>query len=161
MSDLTSPAGSGRVSFGGGSQGSGNGSRIAAAELGVTHRVLIDPSRSMKAISKDVEALLAGLEKSQRQSGALLASELIAQVVSAAPGWNSQSVGLTVERRADVVHLEASGPAAPAIDSATDYDSAPDDPVADWGVYLIDSLADRWGLAGSPQRMIWAEINAP
>jgi hypothetical protein len=45
----------------------------------VTHHLRVDPSRSMKAIVGEVEALLGGLEESSRRSGALLASELIAQ----------------------------------------------------------------------------------
>jgi hypothetical protein len=55
---------------------------------------------------------------------------------------------------------EATGPVASAIE-ANGSGAAPDDPVADWGLYLIDSLADRWGLAGPSRRVIWAEIEAP
>ncbi len=165
MSDLASPTGRGTgrggVSRHDGWNGGADGSPIAEDQrLGVTHRVWIDPSRSMRAVSREVEGMLGGLEEGQRQSGALLASELIAQVVSTAPGWNSQPVGLTVQLRADAARIEATGPVASAIE-ATGGNAAPDDPVADWGVYLIDSLADRWGLAGPSRRVIWAEIEAP
>lgn len=132
----------------------------ADPELGVTHRVWIHPSRSMQAVSRQVEGLLDGLEKDQRRSGALLASELIAQVVCVAQGWNSEAVALTVQVRGDAVRLEAIGPAEPGIEATAEDGAAPDDPVADWGVYLIDRLASRWGLAGPPPRMIWAEIGA-
>ncbi len=65
----------------------------------VTHRVRVQPPRSMKAITGDVEALLGGLDEDTRRSGGLLATELIAQVVGRAPGWNSQPVALTIQLR--------------------------------------------------------------
>ena len=164
MSDLAPPAGRRTGSAGESrhyaSNRGANGSPMEADQgPGATHRVWIDPSRSMKVVSREVEALLDGFQDDQRRGGALLASELIAQVVSMPPGWNGQHVGLTVQLRTDAVRLEASGPAASAME-ATAGDAAADDPGADWGAYLMDSLADRWGFAGPSRRVIWAEIEA-
>lgn len=122
----------------------------------------LDPSRSMRAITGEVEALLDGLEETQRRSGGLLAGELIAQVVGGrVSDWNGQRVGFTVQLREDAVRMEAMGPVAPRIDATTDHDVVPDDPIADWGTFIIDRLADRWGLDGGSQQMIWAEIETP
>ena len=71
MSELTWPTGGGRVT------------------QVVTRRVRVQPPRRMKAITGEVEALLDGLNEDSRRSGALLASELVAQVVGRVPGSQS------------------------------------------------------------------------
>jgi hypothetical protein len=62
MSELTWPT------------GGGYGTQV------VTHRVRVQPPRSMKAITGDVEALLGGMDEGARRSGGLLASELVARL---------------------------------------------------------------------------------
>lgn len=141
MSDSTSPSG-------------GNGDAA-------TYRLRVDPSRTMKAVTAEVSALLDGMEEDQRRSSALLASELIAQVVGPAPDWNDQSIGLTIQLLGDGVRLEAAGPVAPTIKTNGQHDVVADDPLADWGTFVIDRLADRWGLSGGAERTIWAEIATP
>jgi hypothetical protein len=129
------------------------------ASLGLErHSLRVDPSRSMKAITDEVGALLDGLEEASLRSGALLASELIAQVVGRDPGFRGGPVGLEIQVREGVVRMEATGPAAPSI--RADHDSA-SDPLADWGSFILDRLADRWGVDGPAQRAIWAEIERP
>jgi hypothetical protein len=140
MSELTWPTGGGRVT------------------QVVTHRVRVQPPRRMKAITGEVEALLGGLDEDTRRSSGLLASELIAQVVGRAPGWNSQPVGLTIQLRGDAVRLEATGPITPTMEATAHYDVVPDDPLADWGRFILDRLSDRWGMGGGARRDIWAEV---
>jgi hypothetical protein len=127
----------------------------------VTHRLRVDPSRSMKAVTAEISELLDDMEEDQRRSSALLASELIAQVVGPAPDWNEQPIGLTIQLGRERVRLEACGPVIPELEATAHDDVVADDPVADWGPYLIDKLADRWGLAGGSERTIWAEIATP
>ena len=77
--------------------GGAEGSAVQAnRHQSVTNRLSVDPSRSMKAVTGEVEELLEGLVS---------------------------------------------------------------DPIADWGAFLLDRLADRWGLDGGSQRIIWAEID--
>jgi hypothetical protein len=131
--------------------GGGGGTQV------VTHRVRVQPPRSMKAITGEVEALLGGLDEGARRSGGLLASELVAQVVGRAPGPQSRPVGLIVQLREGVVRLVATGPVT--IRAAARHDAAaPVDPFADWGRFILDRLSDRWGLGGGARRDIWAEI---
>jgi hypothetical protein len=113
----------------------------------------------MKAVTDEVETLLAGLEETSLRSGALLASELIAQVVGRDPRLRGEPVGLTIHVREGVVRMEATGPAPPSA-GANSNGSAPD-PLADWGPFILDRLADRWGVNGRPQQAIWAEIRRP
>ncbi len=125
----------------------------------VTHTVPVQPPRSMKAISDDVDALLAGLEEDTRRTGAFLATELVAQAIGRAPGSPSGPVGLTVQLREEAVRLEATGPIAPSTGAAAGHDDAvPPDPFAEWGWSILDRLSDRWGVGGGAQRGIWAEI---
>jgi hypothetical protein len=133
---------------------SANGNR----DRGVKHRLRVAPSRSMRAITGEVEALLDGMEESARRSCGLLASELIAQVTGQAPGFDGEPVGLTVQLRDDAVRLEATGPVAPSARATADHDPVPADPFADWGRFMIDRLADRWGVVDGARPNIWAEI---
>ena len=126
---------------------------------GTTHRLPADPSQSMKAVTTEIAALLDGVEEEPRRSGALLASELIAQVAGSAPSWNRQRIWLTIQRQGDAIRFEATGPVTPAIAGTAGSGVVTDDPIADWGPYLIDRLADRWGLGVDSQRTIWAEIS--
>jgi hypothetical protein len=131
------------------------------ASPAVPRRIPVDSSRSMRAIAGEVSELLDGLEERPRQCGALLASELIAQVAGPASQRDHRAVEFTVQLRADAVHLEAMGPVAPTLAGESDDDLVLDDPLADWGAFLIDRLADRWGLNGGYRRAIWAEIAIP
>jgi hypothetical protein len=118
----------------------------------VTHRIRVDPTRSMKSVTDDVQALLEEYGDDPRRSCALLASELIAQIVGREQGLGDP-VDLTIQLRADAIRLEATGAASPASGS-----SGPTERLADWGEYLLDRLADRWGIRGGPYRGIWAEV---
>ena len=115
----------------------------------------------MKAITGEVEALLDGLEESARRSCGLLASELIAQVTGQAPGFDGEPIGLTVQLREDAVRLEARETVAPSVQATADHDAVPTDPLADWGRFLIDRLADRWAVGDGARPNIWAEIEVP
>jgi hypothetical protein len=123
-----------------------------------THKLRVDPGRSMKAITDEVEALLDGLEETSRRTAALMASELIAQVVGRAPESHGEPARLTVQLREDVVRMEATGPVPPSAGRRSDPDSVPADPLADWGRFILDRLADRWGVGGDARRALWAEI---
>jgi hypothetical protein len=169
MSDFSSPSGPRRSSAaadgsmtaaqnGGAASGSPttgvNGDQVAM------HRLRVEPSRTMKAVTSDIEELLDGLDDSSRRRAALLASELIAQVIGRAPRLHGEAAHLAIQLRGDAVRLEATGPVAPAVDPRADRDAAPAEPLADWGRFILDSLADRWGIAGGAGGSIWAEIAA-
>jgi hypothetical protein len=125
----------------------------------VTHHVRVQPPRSMKTISDEVQGLLGGLDEDTRRSGALLASELVAQVVGRAPGSADGHVGLSVQLQGAAVRLEATGPIAPSIGAAAGHgNGVPSDPLAEWGWFILDRLSDRWGVGGGERRDIWAEI---
>jgi hypothetical protein len=130
-----------------------NGSREPA------HIVAVDPRRSMKAATGELEVALdrmgANLDPSKRSATALLASELIAQVVGRDLGDHTRPVTLLVTLPSDYVRLETRGPLAPVASGNGDERSIP---LAEWGQYLLDRLADRWGVDDNDPRILWAEI---
>ena len=82
-----------------------------------------------------------------------LLHRLIAQIVGREQSWEGDSVELTIQLRPDAIRLEATGPAAPA------HQNGATEPLAEWGQFLLDRLADRWGVRGGPRRDIWAEVD--
>jgi hypothetical protein len=120
--------------------------------LVITHHVRVDPTRSMKSVTGDVLALLEEYGDAPQRSCALLASELIAQIVGRQRGWEGGDVELTIQLRENAIRLEATGP------SSTENQNGTTEPLADWGQFLLDRLADRWGVRGEPRRGIWAEV---
>jgi hypothetical protein len=162
MSDLTRPTGGGGSSAAGPSPTPSVATRAPVdANNRATHRLRVGPSRSMKVIAGEVEALLDGVEETSRHSAGILATELVAQVVGRAPVFDGEPVALTVQRREDAVRLAATGPVTPSAQPTIGHDAIPTDPLADWGRFLIDRLADRWGVEDGARPSIWAEIEAP
>lgn len=121
------------------------------------HSLRVDPSRTMRAVTAEVDALLARSGPAEVPGGALLASELIAQVVGRDPRFRDDAVELTIELRSDAILMEASGPAAPSVLGESEPATATD-PLADWGSFILDRLADRWGVRAGAPATIWAEI---
>src|SRR5690349_1249481 len=89
-----------------------SGSTPSMGGLVVTHHVRVDPSRSMKSVTADVQSLLGEYGEGSRRSCALLASELIAQIVGREPSWAGGPVGLTIQLRKDAIRMEATAPTA-------------------------------------------------
>ena len=111
----------------------------------------------MKSVAGDVQALLEEYGDERCRSCALLASELIAQVIGREPSWEGEPVELTIQARDDVIRLEVTGRAPPAADGNGRSANARE-PLAEWGRFLLDRLSDRWGVRRGPRRDIWAEI---
>jgi hypothetical protein len=125
----------------------------------VTHHLFAAPSLSMRAFTGEVEEVLGDLDEVPRRRAALLASELIAQVIGQAGAADGQPAGLTIHVREDAIHLQATGPVPPAV--TVDRQAASADPLADWGSYLLETLADHWGVSGGASPGIWAQIDVP
>ncbi len=122
------------------------------------HRLRVHPSRSMRTVTAEIDALLGSPGRAEAPGGALLASELIAQVVGRDPRMGNHAVDLTIELREDAVRMEASGPTAPSAPGGSDS-GVPTDPLANWGPFILDRLADRWGVREGARSAIWAEID--
>jgi hypothetical protein len=133
-----------------------SGSSPSTGVLVVTHRIRVDPTRSMKSVTGDVQSLLDEYGEGSRRSCALLASELIAQIVGREPQWAGEPVALTIQLREDSVRLEATRPTP----TSNGHNGRSPEDLAEWGEFLLDKLADRWGVQEAPRRDIWAEVDA-
>jgi hypothetical protein len=133
-----------------------SGGTPSTGGLVVTHHVRVDPSRSMKSVTEDVQSLLEEYGEASRRSCALLASELIAQIVGREPRWAGGPVDLTIQLREESVRMEATAPTTTVIH----HNGGSSEDLAEWGEFLLDKLADRWGVQEAPHRDIWAEVDA-
>jgi hypothetical protein len=86
---------------------------------------------------------------------ALLPSELIAQVAGRDLDPAMGSVDLTVVFKLEGLRLETRGPSSPAVTNGFE----PEDGLAEWGHFLLNRLADRWGIDGSHPPILWAEVH--
>jgi hypothetical protein len=50
--------------------------------------------------------------------------------------------------------MEATAPTA----ASSHQNGVAPEPLAEWGEFLLDKLADRWGVQEAPRRDIWAEV---
>jgi hypothetical protein len=125
-----------------------------------THIIKVDLRSSMKAATEELEVALdrfgANLDPSSRRATALLATELVAQVVGRDPDYPTGSVDLRVTLRPGVVRLETCGTALHATEPG--LKPGPDDCLAEWGHFLLDRLADRWGIDSGDPPILWAEV---
>jgi hypothetical protein len=121
----------------------------------------VNPLRSMKAATAELETALEGLgadmPSSTRRQTALLASEMIAQVAGGDGERANESVDLIVRFRPNRIRLEARGPSMPSVSNEPDSDGTP--VLAAWGHFLLNRLASRWGIDGSNSWILWAEVD--
>ena len=86
----------------------------------------------------------------------LLVSELVTNCVQHASVGAEDSIRLHVDVRGEIVRVEVSDngpgfePKEPAPDAATD---------SGWGLFLVNQLADRWGVEPEGEGCVWFEID--
>ena len=86
----------------------------------------------------------------------LLVSELVTNSVRHAAAQPDSCVGLDVTLGGGVLRVEAS-------DAGGGFEPSPRAPGqaqdSGWGLYLVDRIADRWGVARSDGTTVWFEID--
>jgi anti-sigma regulatory factor (Ser/Thr protein kinase) len=88
----------------------------------------------------------------------LLATELVTNSVRHAGRTLSGSIGFQVSITAHAVRIEVTdaGPGFDNLSPAPGRDGA-----SGWGLYLVDRLADRWGVEREAGTRVWFEIDRP
>jgi hypothetical protein len=139
---------------------SGTDGGVAKTPAMAVHTLNVDPRRSMKSATAELETTLerlgANMDPQSRRLTALLASELIAQVAGGDLDHGNGAVGLTERFRPNNVRLETRGPSMPSATRRFEPDAA--NGLAEWGRFVLDRLANRWGIDGKDPAVLWAEI---
>jgi anti-sigma regulatory factor (Ser/Thr protein kinase) len=86
----------------------------------------------------------------------LLVSELVTNSVRHADGNGGGVVALDVKVNPDRVRVEVRDPGE-GFEPKPRYEGQSED--SGWGLYLVDTLADRWGVARRGGTNVWFEID--
>jgi anti-sigma regulatory factor (Ser/Thr protein kinase) len=86
----------------------------------------------------------------------LLVSELVTNSVRHSGSGPPESVGLDVAVDSDTIRVEVRDPGSGFEPRARDVDR---NRPGGWGLYLVDRLADRWGVVRNHFTRVWFEID--
>jgi anti-sigma regulatory factor (Ser/Thr protein kinase) len=87
----------------------------------------------------------------------LLVTELVTNSVRHGGLAEDDSIELSVRRAEDRIRVAVTDPGAgfrPATPARPDADRP-----AGWGLYLVDRLADRWGVTSDGETRVWFELD--
>lgn len=90
------------------------------------------------------------------EDATLLVSELVTNAVRHAPQAGTPEVELRLKLEPERVRVVVSDPgegfvAAPRLPTASESSG--------WGLYLVDRIADRWGVISKDRNEVWFEID--
>ena len=90
------------------------------------------------------------------EDATLLVSELVTNAVRHAPRVGAPEVELRLKLDAERVRVVVSDPGAgfvaePRLPTASESSG--------WGLYLVDRIADRWGVISKDRNEVWFEID--
>lgn len=117
----------------------------------------LSPSRIAPAAARGaLGPLQRALDEETLESTRLMVTELVTNAVLHAGLRSGDWIGLTVEVSEDVVRAgvtdRGGGFARPPPSPQVEYPSG-------WGLFLVSKLADRWGVEGGRETVVWFEID--
>jgi anti-sigma regulatory factor (Ser/Thr protein kinase) len=86
----------------------------------------------------------------------LLVSELVTNAIRHADHGVSGDIGLDVTIARGCIRVEVANPGAGFVVRERDNDTSRP---GGWGLYLVDRIADRWGVARNSVTRVWFEID--
>jgi anti-sigma regulatory factor (Ser/Thr protein kinase) len=110
------------------------------------------PAFSRKAVS----TLEDYVEPDALDSIRLLVSELVTNAFRHGSAGDGEDITLVIKAAPDLVRCEVvdSGPGLESAEPALT-----DDQTSGWGLYLVEQLADRWGVSTSGGGSVWFEVD--
>lgn len=86
----------------------------------------------------------------------LLVSELVTNAVRHADMAEEDAIRLTVQVTGTAVRVEVADPGA-----GFEPEPPPEDPAraSGWGLFLVETLADRWGVERGGGTLVWFELD--
>jgi anti-sigma regulatory factor (Ser/Thr protein kinase) len=112
--------------------------------------------RSASAARRELETLLWNLDSAEFDVVALLVTELIANSVKHAGMRPGGSLRLDVTLTETLVRVEVRDGGHGFAPRARDEDSPLE---SNWGLHLIERLADRWKVETDPYTVVWFELD--
>ncbi|HEX8856916.1 MAG TPA: ATP-binding protein [Thermoleophilaceae bacterium] len=112
--------------------------------------------QAVSAARLALDALEPHVSSAQLDDLRLLVSELVTNSVRHAAGGSDDEVRLEVAVGEDVLRAEV-------VDSGPGFEATPrgteDDIGSGWGLYLVETLADRWGVETDHVTCVWFELD--
>jgi anti-sigma regulatory factor (Ser/Thr protein kinase) len=134
----------------------GAGAVLPPAGSGPHHRWLRASPDAGAAARREVEDVAAGVEDDVVERSRLLATELVTNCVRHAGLGPEQGIELNISVLADRVRIEVA-------DEGGGFELPSDQPdprpATGWGLWLVDQLADRWGIEPGPGARVWCELD--
>ena len=131
---------------------------LAATMFSVEHRTTFElvPEAASKARAVISDELGPSVSDKVLEDTTLLVSELVTNAVRHAPREGSPEVELRLKLDRERIRVVVSDPgagfvAAPRLPTASESSG--------WGLYLVDRIADRWGIISKDRNEVWFEID--
>jgi anti-sigma regulatory factor (Ser/Thr protein kinase) len=104
-----------------------------------------------------LEDLEGDLDTEVLEALRLLVSELVSNSVRHGDLTASDRIRIQLAARHDRVRVEVTDPGDGFEPPRPGLDPAPDSP-SGWGLYLVDRIADRWGIERNGTTTVWFEL---
>jgi len=130
-------------------------SRIAEADVSSTelHLRLSSGPDAISAARRSLDPLEASVGGDRLRDVQLLVSELVTNSVRHATRSGEVELAVTVTRRSIRVCVTDGGPGFQVEPRQEDAD-----PASGWGLFLVEQLADRWGVELNGRTQVWFEL---
>jgi anti-sigma regulatory factor (Ser/Thr protein kinase) len=121
--------------------------------------IRLSPSPVAPSAARQALELFGGaIDREAFESLQLLVSELVTNAVRHARLRPEDRIHLRVESRGDRLWVGVTDPGSGFTQWART--GRPDDP-SGWGLFLVNELAERWGVERNDETLVWFEIRSP
>jgi anti-sigma regulatory factor (Ser/Thr protein kinase) len=121
------------------------------------HALRARPTDIAEARRRVRDRLRGVLDPERLADAELLTSELFTNAVRYAQAGDEAAIEIDFEVGPTKVHVSVVD-AGPGFDFGKILDASPDEP-SGRGLFIVERLADRWGIADSPPHRVWFEID--
>jgi anti-sigma regulatory factor (Ser/Thr protein kinase) len=130
---------------------------VVGGDMPVMLELELQPKAEAAAYARQsVEDLGGSLDPEVLEALRLLVSELVSNSVRHGDLSASDRIRLQLAARDDRIRVEVTDP-GDGFDPPTGEDPPPDSP-SGWGLYLVERIADRWGVEGDETTTVWFEL---